>query len=316
MKTYEYKQGDKPANRRKCVIALGLFDGIHKGHAALFEKASRIAEKENMPFVIFTFRDKKGALKGGERLFTDDEREAILEKTQAEELIVAEFQDMASISAEDFVSNVLCKDLNAAVAVTGTDFRFGKERLGDTELLSQVMSKYGARAVAIDTVAAGEEKISSAMIKNLIRQGELKRAGELLLEPYFIEAKGERGIGLGSKLGVPTVNISLQKGKLVPKHGVYAAAVKIDDKFYTGLTNIGTCPTFGEREMHTETFILDFSGVLYGKRVRIYLLEYLREERRFSGADELLLQIEIDIDKTKRITEALKWQELGTNSRF
>ncbi len=313
MTVYDYKIG-MSLGLGKTVVALGLFDGVHKGHKKLLDSAMQIAREQRLPFAVFTFRDKYSALKGGERLFTDEERQSIIEELGVEHLIVADFSDMMQLSAADFVEKTLVRDLDTAVAVVGDDFRFGHGREGDVKLLDRLLFEKSRRLYCEPSVnAKNGEKLSSASIKKLIADGNVSLARELLCSAYFIEERVEKGIGLGHRLGIPTVNISLQNKKLAPKRGVYATAVKIDEKIYTGLTNVGTCPTFGERKEHTETFILGFSSALYGKRLRVYFLEYLRPEKKFESQDELLKQIKLDTDRTLKLTERIKWQEIGIN---
>ena len=145
--------------------------------------------------------------------------------------------------------------------------------------------------------------LSTSLITELLKQGNPRAASELLGEPYFIEGEIIRGDGRGELLGLPTVNISLQNDKSFIKQGVYYTQVLIDEKSYTGLTNIGKCPTFEEREVHTETFILDFSGKVYGKIAKVFLIDYLREEKKFKDKDELTNQIKSDIACVKERIE-------------
>ena len=139
----------------------------------------------------------------------------------------------------------------------------------------------------------------------------MEEASALLGAPYFLTGKVAHGDGRGKSLGLPTVNTDIPDEKLTPRVGVYRSAVVIGEKIYAGVTNVGTCPTFGERVPHAETYILDFDGDIYGEDIRIYLLEFLRDERHFDSADELILQIKLDINYTIKKNGEEKWQELG-----
>ena len=302
MKIYEYSI-DMNVDFSSCVVALGLFDGVHKGHRALIDAAKRESEKKNLPLAVFTFFSESELPKSSARLYSTKIKNELFEKMGVEHVIYADFKKISNVAAESFVCDILIKKLGARVAVTGLDFRFGKMRKGDTVLLSSLMTKAFGECIIVQDEEHFGKKISTSLIKELLSKGKTRLASELLGETYFIEGEIVQGDGRGAKLGIPTVNISLQKDKNFIKEGVYYSRVIIDKKAYTGITNIGKCPTFEEREVHAETFILDFSKTVYGKWARIYLIEYLREERRFENAEELLLQIKRDSEKVKSIGE-------------
>ena len=185
--------------------------------------------------------------------------------------------------------------------MSGEDFRFGKGAAGDTAELSKLMAKLGCEAKTVRDERIDGEKISTSMIKKMLSLGKVKAASELLGEPFHFDSTVERGRGIGRTLGIPTVNNSLPKNKAFIASGVYLSRIKIGDKFYTGLTNIGICPTFEERPIHAETFILDFSEEIYERAVRIYLIDRIRDERRFSSEDELTREIEKNIQHARGV---------------
>jgi len=298
MKIYEYSSNLK-VDFASSVVALGLFDGVHKGHRALLAAAKKEAKTRKLPLAVFTFFSENEMPKGTGRLYSTKIKNELFEKLGAEYVIYADFNKISGMDAESFVRSVLVRDLGAHLTLTGHDFRFGKDREGDTKLLSDIMRKSGGEHISVPDELASGEKISTSLIKKLLSKGEARLAGELLGEPYFIEGEIVKGDGRGTALGLPTVNISLQNNQDFVKNGVYCSKVVICGKSYTGLTNIGKCPTFEERERHAETFILDFSENVYGKHVRIYLIDFLREEKRFSGKNELLSQIECDLERVK-----------------
>ncbi len=294
MKIYEYSE-NLNMDFSAAVVALGLFDGVHKGHKALLASAKSEAQKAGIPLVVFTFFSENELPKGVTRLYSTSVKSELLEKAGADFAVYADFKKISGISAESFVRDVLIKKLGATLAVTGLDFKFGKDRAGDANLLSRLMKEYGKRTLLIPDEIISDKKISTSFIKELLQEGNPRLAGELLGEPYFIEGEIVHGDGRGTSLGLPTVNISLQNDKSFIKQGVYYSRVIIGEKNYTGLTNIGKCPTFEERDVHAETFILDFSGKLYGKLARVLLIDYLREERKFKDKDELTEQIRKDV---------------------
>ena len=278
------------------VIALGFFDGVHVGHRALLRRAKEEAKELGLGFTVFTFFSESPGLKAGEgRLYSTEEKCELLAALGVDCAIVASFEELSGLSAEEFVKDVLVSRLSCRVAVTGEDFRFGKGASGDTDELSRLMTVCGGRAIRVSDEKIDGSKISTSMIKEMLSSGNVRGARELLGEPYHIDAKVEHGRGVGRTLGIPTVNNSLPTGNDFIAKGVYLSLVKIDGRSYTGLTNIGTCPTFEERPTHAETFILDFSGEIYEKKIRIYLIDYIREERRFSSERELALEIEKNV---------------------
>ena len=298
MKIYEYSENIR-ADFSAAVVALGLFDGVHKGHKSLLSAAKKEAKRANVPLVVFTFFSENALPKGVTRLYSSSVKNELLEKAGADYLVYADFSKISGVSAEGFVKDVLIGKLGAILAVTGLDFKFGKNRSGDSGLLTRLMEEAGRKTLFVpDEVVLGK-KVSTSLIKELLKNGNPALAGELLGEPYFIEGEIIRGDGRGEKLGLPTVNLSLQSDKEFIKEGVYLSKVIIDGKSYTGLTNIGKCPTFGERDVHAETFILDFSDKVYGKIARVALIDYLREERKFESSKDLTEQIEKDLTLAK-----------------
>lgn len=298
MKIYEYSES-MTVDFSAAVVALGMFDGVHKGHMALLSAAKKEAKKREVPLVVFTFFSENKLPKGVERLYSTAVKNELLEKAGADYVVYADFVKISGITAESFVTDVLIGKLGAELAVTGLDFKFGKNRTGDTELLSSIMKSYQKDTLIVpDKIVLGA-KVSTSFIKELLKEGKTSLAGELLGHFYFFEGKIVHGDGRGESLGLPTVNISLQSDKSFIKQGVYYSQVIIGERSYTGLTNIGKCPTFEERDVHAETFILDFSGKVYGELARIYLIDYLREERKFKNEKELTEQIKKDVALVK-----------------
>lgn len=308
MKIYEYSE-EMHVDFSAAVVALGLFDGVHKGHQALLSIAKKEAEKLKIPLVVFTFFSENELPKGVTRLYSTEVKSELLQRAGADFIVYADFSKIAGYEAEDFVRDIIINKLGARLAVTGTDFRFGKNRAGDTKLLAEIMQSFGKAALLVPDEIVSETKISTSLIKELLKNGDTRLASELLGEPYFIEGEIVHGDSRGETLGLPTVNISLQSDKSFIKLGVYQSAVEIDGKSYTGLTNIGKCPTFKEREVHAETFILDFSENVYGKRARVALIDYLREEKKFKDKDELTEQIQKDIASVKERQKNVRHME-------
>ena len=293
------------------VIAIGFFDGVHSAHRRLISEAQSDARKRGVPFGILTFASESGIKKGISRLYSTEERLRIFKEVGADFTVSLDFEKICTLTPEQFVKDILIGGLGAGVAYAGYNFRFGKNAEGKADDLKALMEKYGKSAVICDEITYGGKTISSTVIRTMIESGDVERANLLLGAPYRISGETVRGNGKGHSLGFPTVNTSLTKDKVIPKNGVYRSLVKIKDEFYNGVTNIGVCPTFGEREVHPETYIIDFSKDVYGEDVTVFLLGYIREERTFCSEDELKMQIKVDIDTTIKKNGEEKWQELG-----
>ena len=296
------------------VVALGFFDGVHLAHRTLIAKAKDIAEQKKLRLVIFTFAGDDKLIKAdSKRLFTDNEKLSLLEECGADLTVIANFTVFSGLAAENFVTDFLIRSLGAAVAVCGYNFKFGKGASGDSETLCKLMKSSGAEAEVVEEYNVDGVPLSSTYIRTLLSERRIREAAKLLGKPYFISGMVSHGLGLGKKLGIPTVNVELPSGRFVLPAGVYATVTAIGDRLFPSLTNVGVCPTFNERQIHTETFILNFNDDVYNENVRIYFVDFLRNEKKFSNAEELLMQINVDKTKTLKLFGDIKWQELGLN---
>ena len=308
MNIYEYTPG-KATGLRDAVIALGFFDGVHIAHRELIQKTVEIAKRENLSPTVFTFT-AEGAIKSdAPRLYSTEERLTILSDLGIENVILVNFKDIAGFEAEDFVKTCLIDHFGAKAVVAGYNFRFGKGARGNREILTSLMSEAGLRAFITEEITFGEKTISSTLIRAYLAEGKIEIANRLLGKPYFISGIVESGNHVGKKIGFPTINIPLREGYVQLGRGVYFTVVQIGDDFYRGITNVGTCPTFDERQMHTETYILNYNNEIYGEEVQIYFLEYIREERKFKSPEEL--REEIGRNMRWAMEREIKWQEIG-----
>ena len=310
MVIYEYPTEQK-LNIKNCVLALGFFDGVHIAHRDLFECAREIATKRGLAFGIFTFASSGAIKSDAQRLYDDGEKAELFESLGADFVVYADFGRVAGLSPEDFVKKTLCDELNCQVCVAGFNFRFGKGAAADSARLSALMSEAGGEAVIREEITADGRTLSATLIRTLISSGKIEEANSLLGSPYYIIGRISHGRRDGHKIGFPTANIIIDEGKIMPKRGVYRVAAVIDGKIYGGVSNIGVCPTFDGDEIRLETHIIGFEGDLYGKELRVYLLGYLREERRFNSVDELKMQINVDKNKAINENGEIKWQQLG-----
>ena len=307
MQIYEYPLENRTGE--KCVLALGFFDGVHIAHRDLIQAAREIADERSLRLGVLTFG---GEIKSGaKRIYESDEKTEIFESLGADFTVIYDFSCIKDMTAEEFVKKILVDELHCEVAVAGYNFRFGKGALGDAEALVRLMREWGGEAIIREEITDGSLPVSSTRIRDLLAKGEMREAARLLGLPYYIKGRVEHGNSTGRTLGFPTVNMAMYADRVPLRHGVYGSVTRIDGVLHASLTNIGTCPTFSEREAHAETYILDFSGDLYGKDIRVYLIDFMREEIAFSSPKELQMQINIDKNRVIKENGDIKWQELG-----
>lgn len=313
MQIYEYKPIGMPT-LGATAVALGFFDGVHLAHRELIKRTVKEAKSRGLKSAVFTFSSECTSLKSSApRIYSTEEKLDIISTLGVDAVIIAEFNSVSSMTAEQFISDTLVGDLDARVVLAGYNFRFGKGALGDAGALKDGMAEHGREAVILGEYSYSGKPISSSLIREALAEGDVALAAELLGAPYRLRARVIRGRGEGRGMGIPTVNTDIPPGRLLPRLGVYRTAVPIDGKIYTGLTNVGECPTFGARAVHAETYILGFDADLYGRDVNIYFLGFLRDERTFQNAEELLLQIERDKARATSENERdiSKWTEYG-----
>lgn len=310
MVIYEYPANEK-LNISECLLALGFFDGVHIAHRNLLEKAKDIAEKKGLSFGIFTFKSS-GEIKGNTgRLYDDVDKAEIFRSLGADFVVFADFSAISMCSPEDFVKEILWQELNCQSCVAGFNFRFGKGASAGAEDLARLMAELGGDTEICDEITADGSTLSATIIRNLILNGDMDEANRLLGSPYYIKGRVLHGRTDGRKIGFPTANILIKKGKLVPKFGVYRSAVKIGEQIYSAVSNIGVCPTFNGEEIRLEAHIIDFDGDLYDQKIKVFLLGYIREEKRFDSIDELKMQIIVDKNTVIEENGDIKWLHLG-----
>lgn len=298
MKKIYYTSANTPC-AEPISCALGFFDGVHLGHRHLIEECVKEAKELGICSAVFTFISENDRLKGGTpRLYSTDEKLSLIEELGVDYAIIADFSSLSGLSPADFVKKVLVNDLNTEIAFSGEGFRFGARAEGDAERLSALLSSFGKRAVRVDDLKYEGKTVSSTLIREALAEGRVEYANLLLGSAYFKRGEVKHGLGVGRLHGFPTVNTELSPDNPL-RAGVYETEITVDGQSYRALTNVGVCPTFGEREKHAETMIIDFSGDLYGKTVDIRFLKYLRPETRYSSADELARRIKMDLEAIK-----------------
>ena len=288
------------------VLALGFFDGVHLGHGALLKRTAEVAAQTGAMPCAMTFDTHPEALITKTPLpllnTVSDRVEMIRRLYGIEEVIFAHFDDaLMHMSWQSFIQAMLIDCFHATHVVAGHDFHFGYKGKGNPVLLAQECARLGLGCDIIPCVEMENITISSTYIRKLVAQGDMERAAHFLGHPHGMSGIVGHGQKLGSLLGVPTVNLSLPEGLQCPAHGVYASVAYTDDgEARPAVTNIGLRPTVTvSQEVTMETHILDFSGNLYGRPLRLELLKFLRPEARFASLEELKLQISSDIDEAR-----------------
>ncbi|MBR2930019.1 MAG: riboflavin biosynthesis protein RibF [Clostridia bacterium] len=299
---------------RGCVVALGFFDGVHLGHRALICDTVRLAKDRGCPSAVLTFPSEGGIKSGISRIYPTDVKLSLIEGLGVDVCVLADFESVRDLSAEEFVGRVIVGSLGAEAALAGEDYRFGKGAGGDSDALVRLMRSYGKEAfihrMESCTLDGKETRISATLIRDYLTRGDVIAAARLLGAPYKIVSRVMHGEGLGRKLGFPTVNTELPDSSML-RSGVYQTRIRVGERAYTALTNVGTCPTFGERRLHAESFIIDFDEQIYGERVEIEFLSFIREERSFASAEELISEVQRNI---REVRGALSAEE-GKNGR-
>lgn len=311
MVIYQYPSEEKP-NIPDCVLALGFFDGVHIAHRDLIATARECAKVRGLKFGIFTFASAGKIKESSGRIYGDEEKADIFEGLGADFAVFADFSAISGATPEQFVKNMLWRDLKCRVCVAGFNFKFGRGASGDATALSALMKECGGEAIIREEIKSEDGRtLSATLIRELITSGKIDAANKILGIPYNIKGRVLHGRAVGRGMGFPTLNVEVGEDRVIPPLGVYASAISIDGRIYLGVTNLGVCPTFEKRKIHLETHVLDYEGDLYGREINTFLLGFIREERTFSSPEELKMQINVDKNRAIKEFGDIKWQELG-----
>lgn len=283
------------------MIALGFFDCLHYGHRQLMRNLKALSVRYGLQPAVFTFDDEFYSSLGCEELkyvYTLDERISVIKNELGiSKIIVAPSKDFINKSGYDFLR--FLEENNVRGVVAGEDFRFGINAEYGLDELKEWANSTGKVLVRQALIGVGGKKISTKDIRRLLEYGEVGIAKTLLCRRYFIDGIVAHGRGIGKSFGLPTANLYVNKVKALPQEGVYSTRIIIDGKTYKGVTNVGTCPTFGnDITKSVETFIIDFDEDIYEKSVRLEFSERLRGTCKFNSKQELKEQIDKDIAKT------------------
>lgn len=288
-----------------CVLTIGNFDGVHRGHQAVLSRLQEQAAQLGLPSCVMVFepqpleffaRDKAPARLSRLR----DKYEAIA-ALNIDRLLCVKFDHaFAELTAAEFIEQILVRKLAVRFLVIGDDFRFGLQRRGDFALLMEAGRQYGFQVLSTDTLLHDQQRVSSTLLREALREGRLEDVTQMLGHPYTITGRVAHGAKLGRTIGFPTANIHLKR-LVVPVQGVYAVQVLIADAIHFGVANIGFRPTVNGTRSQLEVHIFDFKGDLYGKQLQIQVCHKLRDEQKFPSFSALQTQITMDARQARQL---------------
>ena len=305
MHTIHFPDDPRPPWLVHPVLALGNFDGLHRGHLKIVERVKRGAAEHGGTPMAMTFDPHPPRVvrpdKAPPLLMTKEQRLEALHRAGIACVAVVRFTpELSQWDPETFVRRVLVEWLRISKVWVGANFLFGHGRSGNFSTLRTLGQRYGFRAEKIDPVRYKDFVVSSTRVRRLISEGRMDEAGALMGHPYYVDGQVVHGRGRGREIGVPTANLATHN-ELVPPHGVYATTMTIEGIVHAGITNVGVRPTFGETDVSIETHLLNYDGDLYGRDVRLSFVQRLRDERRFPDVDALRAQIDADQRRAERL---------------
>jgi riboflavin kinase / FMN adenylyltransferase len=295
-----------PNNYKNSAIAIGNFDGVHLGHQKVFYETKKFAKKNKIKFGVLTFSplpvmffNKK--IKNF-RLIDEVQKIKLFKNSKVDFIINIKFnKKFAKISANNFIKKIIYKKINPKLIAVSNNFKFGKNRLGDVNLLKKFEKKYGYRLLNIIPLKYLDSVVSSTKIRNSLKKGNILLANKLLSRTWYIEGKVQEGKKIGRKLGYRTCNIKI-KNYILPKIGIYAVKVYIGNKNkkHGGVAYLGKRPTFGGTEIFLEINIFGINKNLYKKKIRVYFLKFLRGDQKYKSSTQLVKQMNKDVISAKK----------------
>ncbi|MBO9666378.1 MAG: bifunctional riboflavin kinase/FAD synthetase [Bdellovibrio sp.] len=299
--------GQMPASLEASVVTIGNFDGVHLGHQQLIENVTREAQYFGVPSVVYTFHPHPVKVlhpeRSTQRMFDLRDQQEQFAFRGIEVMIIENFtKEFSKVTAEEFLENYICKNLNPKTLVVGHDFSFGADRAGNIPFLEKFCAAKGIRLIIIPPFQLQGQVVSSTRIREALQQGEIEKAKVLLGRSYYLRGPVEKGFQRGRTIGVPTANVHADV-EFVPRKGVYFTLTNFGGHMHPSITNIGINPTFHEDKkspIKIETHIFDFDAQLYGVEVEVYLLHFQRDEMKFNGIEELKTQIHSDMAAARK----------------
>lgn len=290
--------------KQKVIYALGFFDGVHLGHQALLRTCRVLAAQNAAVAGVVTFQQHPQTLVCGNAprlICSPEDRNALLRRYGAEKIVSLPFDEaLRSMPWQDFL-RMLQRDHAAAGFVCGFDFRFGRKGEGSAETLTQYCEEHGLFCEVVPEERLGGQVVSSTAIRQHLQQDAFEKATAMLGHGYVLSGEVVSGRKLGSTIGIPTANLQLNEALAKPQNGVYAAKAWVDGTMYFAVTNIGNRPTVGGHRVTVESWLLDFSGDLYGKKLQLELLSFLRPEKKFDSLEQLREEIRKNAADARKI---------------
>ena len=291
---------------RNSALAIGNFDGVHKGHQKVFNQTKAIAKKNKIRFGVLTFTPLPVMFFNKKirnyRLTSEEQKLKFFEKNKVDFTINIPFNKKFSrINAEEFIKKIIYKRINPKLLAVSNNFKFGRKRKGDVSLLKKFGSIYNYHLLNIKPYKYLGKIVSSTKIRKYLMRGHVNLAGKLLSRTWFIDGKVTSGKKIGRKLGYRTCNIKLDN-YILPKKGIYAVRISIICKknIYSGVAYLGSRPTFGGKEIFLETNIFGIKKNLYKKKLRVYFLKFLRKDKKFKNSSQLINQMNKDVISAKK----------------
>ncbi|MGI8679838.1 MAG: bifunctional riboflavin kinase/FAD synthetase [Jatrophihabitans sp.] len=301
-----------------CVVTIGVFDGIHRGHAAIIGDAVSLAAELGIPSALITFVPHPSeVVRPGSHppvLTSIVRRAELVERLGIDVFLALPFSlEFSKMAPDAFVHHALVERLHASAVIVGENFRFGHKAAGDVELLAELGRRFGFTARGVPLVHDGDTPLSATYVRSCVQAGDMARAAEVLGRPHRVDGVVERGDQRGRDLGYPTANLRADAWAAVPADGVYAGRVVLLDEWGrtierpplgTAAISVGTNPTFEVRQRRVEAFVLDFDGDLYGTHIGVEFVQRLRGMEKFDGVDALVEQMTADVVQTRALMAA------------
>ena len=296
-----------PPGLEGCVVALGNFDGLHRGHLGVIERAKTLATRLRRPCAVVTFEPHPADFFAGRsvifRLTPPLAKAALSRRLGLDGMVTLTFDAaFAALPAESFTCDVLSRRIGASAVVAGYDFRFGKGRRGDAEFLKSEGARLGFAVEIVERIVRDEagslDAVSSTATREALEQGDVRLARRLLGRPYFVEGEVVKGAQRGRMLGFPTANIALDASNRL-RHGVYAVTLEARETLHWGVASFGKRPTFDDGPPLLEVFVFDFDGDLYGETVEVAFYDFLRGEEKFASVEALIAQMHADVEAAR-----------------
>jgi riboflavin kinase/FMN adenylyltransferase len=297
-----------PAGLRGAVVALGNFDGVHRGHRVVIARAVALAQKLGKPAAALTFEPSPRAFFRPDepifRIVSLESKLRLFAATGLDGAIVLAFgATLAALEAEDFITRLLIERFGISGAVVGFDFHFGRNRKGDPQFLTAEGQRYGFAVDVVEAVHDDKRRFSSGAVRTALTNGDVAEAADILGYPWFIRGEVVHGEKRGRDLGFPTANLRLDRGCGL-RHGIYAVRVEVDGQRYGGVASFGRRPTFDNGAPLLEIFLFDFSGDLYGKIMEVAFIGWIRPEEKFTSVDDLVTRMNEDARQARTMLAA------------